>query len=43
MEQGTLKTIVIAPLLLGQGDSPVPLQSQHTTNTLANKPMYNVK
>jgi hypothetical protein len=43
MEQGTLKTIVIVPLLLGQGESPVPLQSQYITNTLARKPMYNKK
>jgi hypothetical protein len=42
MEQGTLKTIVIAPLFLGQ-ESPVPLQSQYIVDTLASKPMYNKK
>jgi hypothetical protein len=40
----SLKTSVIIPsLLVGQGESPVPLHSQYITNTLASKPMYKEK
>jgi hypothetical protein len=40
----SLETSVITPsLLVGQGESPVPLQSQYIADTLASKLMYKEK